>query len=133
MARHAPMILALFFVLATLICLISALTFFDPHGPFAIIWRVKPAEYSQMLDLGPMLAWGFLALAAVMATAAIGCWRHRLWGWWTAMAIFGVNALADGARLASPTWVEGLTGLVVVAIILGLMTRPGVRARFIPA
>ena len=78
------------------------------------------------LWLGP----AFLTLAIIMASASIGCFRHRVWGWWLAVAIFLVNGLSDVGQIFLGHFLEGGIGVVVAGTILLYLSRPHTRAVF---
>jgi hypothetical protein len=44
---------------------------------------------------------GFLVLAIVMASASVGCFRCRIWGWWLAITIFVINGLQRRSKFLS--------------------------------
>lgn len=83
-----------------------------------------------MLSFGPIVGVGFLLLAAVMAVTSIGCFAAKSWGWRLAVAIIGINAVADGARAVTGEIVEGLIGLVIAAGVFWGLLRPLVRKAF---
>jgi hypothetical protein len=130
MARFLPAILAVFFLLATVLCLLAGSSLVFPRSPARLIWAIKPQDYAQLRAMGPLVAWGFLALALPMALAVWGCWRRRGWAWGLALAIFVVNGLADLARLIAGRWVEGGLGVAALGLILLVMTRPAARRAF---
>lgn len=133
MGRLTPALLGWFFTFATLICALTSVTLFVPHGALTVIWRIKPAEYAQLLAFGPLLAWGFAALAAVMALAAWGSFRRGLWGWRLGFSIIMVNALGDLTRLALGDWPGGTLGVLTAGLVLCWLARPAVRAQFADA
>lgn len=130
MVRGTPLALAGFFAMATLVCLVTAVTLVLPHGPFSGIWGVKPAEYETMLALGRWIGGAFAALAGVMAAAAWGCAGRRRWGWALAVGIFALNMLSDLGRVVRGDLVDRATGIVVVGLILLWVLRAPVRAEF---
>jgi len=125
-----PPLLGAFFVFATLMCSAAAWSLLVPNGPAASIWILKPEQFRQMLSFGPIVGVGFLLLAAVMAITSIGCFAAKRWGWRLAVAIIGINAVADGARAVTGEIVEGLIGLVIAAGVFWGLLRPLVRKAF---
>jgi hypothetical protein len=129
-APRTPVVAGVFFAISTLICLAAGASLLTPGGPLEWMWRIKPAEYRQMLAMGPLAGAGFLALALAMAAASAGTFGRRRWGWRLAMGIFAVNGLGDAARIFTGAWTEGIFGVFMAALILWWLARPGVRAVF---
>lgn len=94
------------------------------------MWGFKPTEHQQLLQLGPLVAIGFLALAGIMALASVGSFGRRRWGWALAIAIFLVNGLADAARIPLGAVTEGIVGVVITAAFIWWLARPRVKALF---
>ena len=64
-----------------------------------------------------------VALVAGLVAGGVGLLRSLRWGWWAAAAAIGVLALLDLAAFR-------LLSLVFDALVIFLLTRPAVRARF---
>jgi hypothetical protein len=124
------MLLTAFFLFGTVMTALAGASLAWPNGPLAVMWRVKPDEYRQLLAMGPWVPVGFFMLSALMAATAFGTWKRRRWGWWLAVIIFAVNGLSDLARAASGAYWEGLFGAAIAALILWWLFRPGVRGMF---
>ena len=125
-----PVFTGVFFALATVICAAAGLSLMEPGSLLDWMWRIKPAEHEQLFRLGPIIVVGFLGLAVLMAFASLGCFMRRRWGWILAIAIFLVNGLGDAARILWGAPVEGILGVVVVAVIIWWLTRTRVHALF---
>lgn len=111
-------------------CALAGASLLTPGGPLDWIWRAKPGEHRQLLEMGPAVGAGFLGLALIMALASMGSFARRQWAWKLALAIFAVNALADAARIPFGAAAEGLIGIAATAAILWWLTRQRVRALF---
>lgn len=111
-------------------CALAGASLLTPGGPLDWIWGFKPDEHRRLLELGPALGAGFVALALVMALASCGAFGRRRWGWALALAIFAVNAAGDAARLAFGAVAEGLIGLAATAAILWWLSRAPIRMLF---
>src|SRR5271163_2005193 len=129
---YGVLLIAIFFAVATLILLSVGTALVAPGSPFEAIWLLYPARRSLLLPYRTWLGPGFLILAFVMASASIGCFRHRRWGWgwWLAVAIFSVNGLGDAAQLLMGHLLEGGIGVSVAAAILYFLSRREVRETF---
>jgi hypothetical protein len=64
-----------------------------------------------------------LALVAGLIAAGVGLLQGRQWAWWLAMVVIGLSALFDLLSF-NPI------GLLIDALVIFLLTRPGTRARF---
>ncbi|MEZ5994758.1 MAG: hypothetical protein R3C25_03315 [Hyphomonadaceae bacterium] len=125
-----PTALGVFFLLSTALTAAVAISLAAPGGALDAMWALKPGAHEQLLDLRPASTLGFAALSLAMAATAYGVARRRAWGWRSALAIFAINGLGDGARAATGAWAEGLLGAAIAAAILWWLMRPPVRALF---
>lgn len=134
MLRTKPLgifLLASFFAVATCILLGAGTALLWPGSKLEIIWGLYPARRSLLMPYRVWLGPGFLALAIVMLSASIGCFRHRKWGWSLAVGIFFVNGASDAGQLLLGHLLEGGVGVTVAGAILFYLSRPWVRATFI--
>jgi hypothetical protein len=127
---YGVLLIAIFFAVATLILLSVGTALVAPGSWFEAIWQLYPARRSLLLPYRTWLGPGFMILAFVMASASIGCFRRRRWGWWLAAAIFSVNGLGDAAQILIGHVLEGAIGVSVAAAILYFLSRPQVRETF---
>lgn len=123
-------LVAVFFAIATCILVGVGLTLLTPGSKLEIIWRIYPARRALLMPYRFWLGPGFLLLAIVMASASIGCFRHRIWGWWLAMGIFLVNGLSDAVQILLGRFLEGGIGVLVAGAVLFYLSRPKVRGAF---
>jgi len=65
----------------------------------------------------------WVALAAALVAGGVGLLKGLRWGWYAAVAAISVRALLDLASVS-------LLGLLFDALVIFLLTRPGVRAKF---
>ena len=77
---------------------------------------------STMLNGGafPVVA---LLLVAGLIAAGVGLLQGRRWGWYLAMVMIALSVVLDLLR-------GNLLGLVIDALIIFLLTRPAIRAKF---
>ena len=77
---------------------------------------------STMLNGGalPVVA---LVLVAGLIAAGVGLLQGRRWGWYLAMVMIALSVVLDLLR-------GNLLGLVIDALIIFLLTRPAIRAKF---
>jgi hypothetical protein len=124
------LLIAIFLAAATCVLVGVGTALAYPGTNLEAIWRLYPARRAQLMPYRVWLVPGFLALAIPMALASIGCFRHRKWGWWLAVAIFAVNGLGDVAQLVMGRFLEGGIGVAAASVILVYLVRPGVRNAF---
>jgi hypothetical protein len=122
--------MAMFLAGATVILLCVGTALLAPGSAFEAVWGLYPARRPLLMPYRAWLAPGFLMLAIVMASASIGWFRRRTWGWRLAVAIFVVNGLGDCAQLFLGHVLEGGIGVAAAGAILFYLSRPAVRALF---
>ncbi len=127
---HTQVGLVLFFTAAAVLCMAAGLTIIFPDTALSAIWRIKPDEFAQLLNLRPWTGIGFLLLSGLMGATAWGCWNGSLWGWRMAIAIFAANDVGDAAQIFTGRILEGSIGITVVVAIVFWLTRPQVKAAF---
>ena len=125
-----PVIAGVLSCVSAAIAATAAVTLLVPATPLSTIWSIKPAEYAELLALGPLVGVGFVALAVVAVTAAWGAFLRRRWAWWLIVVALAVNALSDAVRLVRGDVLEGAMGVVIAGAILWWMMRPAVRQAF---
>jgi hypothetical protein len=110
--------------------MVAGFTMIFPYTAISVIWRIKPDEFAQLLELRPWTSIGFLLLSSLMGLTVWGCWNGCLWGWRMAIAIFAANDLGDAGQIVSGRAMEGVIGITVVIAIVFWLTRPQVKAAF---
>ncbi|MBI3678338.1 MAG: hypothetical protein HY243_17140 [Proteobacteria bacterium] len=123
-------LIAIFFVLATLILIGVGTALTVPGTPLDVIWMLRPDRRALLMPHREWLGPFFLALSLAMAAASLGCFSHRKWGWWLAVSIFAANGLGDAAQLLMGHVLEGLVGIAAAGAILFYLARPKVRGAF---
>jgi hypothetical protein len=134
MLRTKPLgifLIAMFFAVATCVLVGVGTALLWPESKLEIIWALYPARRSLLMPYRVWLGPGFLALAIVMLSASIGCFRHRKWGWSLAVGIFLVNGASDTGQMLLGHFLEGGIGVAVAGAILLYLSRPRVRTTFI--
>jgi hypothetical protein len=77
---------------------------------------------STMLNGGTLPVVALLLVAGLIA-AGVGLLQGRRWGWYLAMVMIALSVVLDLLR-------GNLLGLVIDALIIFLLTRPAIRAKF---
>jgi hypothetical protein len=88
-------LLSFFFLFGVVASGLSAVMLLLPGSPLDVLWRINPHAHEGFLT---MLHWAVVLMSAVCfacAVAALGLWRCRPWGYWTAIVILSMNVLGD--------------------------------------
>ena len=72
----------------------------------------------------------FFLLSAALATAGIGWFQRRLWGWRLAVAIIATQVAGDLVNAFRGELVKGATGVIIAGALLLYLTPPSVRGAF---
>jgi hypothetical protein len=94
------------------------------------IWSLNPAAYKQLVPLGRFVGVLFLLLGTALATAGIGWFRRRLWGWRLAVAIIATQVVGDVTNCIRGDWLHGGIGVVIAGAVLLFLLRPIVKRAF---
>jgi hypothetical protein len=94
------------------------------------IWALNPSAHAQLAPLGSTVGVLFLLLGAALATAGIGWFRRRLWGWRLAVVIIATQVLGDVVNGVRGDWLRGGTGVIIAGALFLFLLRPGIRAAF---
>jgi hypothetical protein len=94
------------------------------------VWTLNPTAYKQLAPLGGKVGILFLLLGAVLTTAGIGWFRHRLWGWRLAVVTIATQVLGDVVNCVRGDWLRGGTGVIIAGALLLFLLQPRIRAMF---
>ena len=94
------------------------------------VWALNPMAYKQLAPLGGTVGILFLLLGAALATAGIGWFRRRAWGWKLAVVIIATQVVGDVVNCVRGDWLRGGTGVVIAGALLFFLLQPRVRATF---
>jgi hypothetical protein len=94
------------------------------------IWALNPIAYKQLAPLGRTVGILFLLLGAALATAGIGWFRRRLWGWRLAVVIIATQALGDVANCVRGDLLRGGIGVIIAGALLLFLLQPEIKATF---
>jgi hypothetical protein len=73
----------------------------------------------------------FLFLSLILATAAIGWFKRRQWGWRLAVIILAIHLAGDLGNILLGRLLEGALGVLVAGALLIYLLRPTTRAQFV--
>jgi hypothetical protein len=95
-----------------------------------VLWDLNPTAYKMLAPLGGMVGILFLLLSAALATAGIGWFRRRLWGWRLAILIIATQVLGDVVNCLRGDLLHGATGGIIAGALLLFLLQRKVRATF---
>jgi hypothetical protein len=88
-------LLCFFFTFGVLASGLSAVMLLAPGTPLDVLWRLNPHAHEGFLRMGRSAVVLMSAVCLACTAAALGLWRRRPWGYWTAMVILSMNLLGD--------------------------------------
>jgi uncharacterized membrane protein (DUF2068 family) len=115
--------LSCFFLFGLLASGLAALMLLLPGTLLDVLWRFNPHSREGLLAIGN---WAVLLMSTAClacAVAALGLWRLRRWGLWTATAILSINLIADTINaLVLRDW-RTLIGLPIAGLMIAYLMR----------
>jgi hypothetical protein len=121
--------LSVFFTLGAAISAICLVALLFPGGLLESLWGLNPRARAQFQVMGHWAVPLMGVVSAACATAAVGLWRGRRFGYLLGVALLAVSFLGDlaNALLGEPrAWV----GVPISAALLVLLTKRSVRDYF---
>jgi vacuolar-type H+-ATPase subunit I/STV1 len=82
------------------------------------LWALNPKAYKQLMPLGGTVGVLFLLLGVALATACIGWFRRRLWGWRLAVVIIATQILGDVINFVRRDLLRGGAGVIIASVLL---------------
>lgn len=122
--------LSLFFATGAVISLTAALALFFPQSFLQTMWRLNPRALEAFNGIGPWAILLLITVSVACAAAAFGLWFAKLWGYYFAIALLGVNLLADIYNVVTGTEPRAAFGIPIVILVLLFVTTPETRAFF---
>jgi len=108
----------------------AAFTLLRPGTVLDEAWKLNPTAHAQLAPLGIPVGLGFLLLVMVLAVAAVGWFRHRLWGWILTVVVLGTQVAGDALNLFRGDLFRGVAGVLIAGLLLLYLLTPRVRACF---
>jgi hypothetical protein len=101
-----------------------------PGTSFDRLWALNPTAHKQLVPFAKPAGTLFLLLAAMLALAGTGWFKHRLWGWRLAVAVIATQVFGDLVNFFRGDYWRGGFGFSIASALLFYLLRPGVRAVF---
>src|SRR5262249_49535393 len=87
------------------------------------MWRINPQAHSGFLQMGPWAVVLMCSVCFACATAALGLWRCRIWGWWTALVILSMNLAGDTIHFIAAHDGRTLLGLPIGGLMIAYLVK----------
>jgi hypothetical protein len=97
------------------------------------MWRLNPRAREAFSDMGP---WAIVLMAVVCvacASASLGLWRGKRWGYVVAVALLLVSLLGDLTNALLGIEPRAWIGVPIAGLMLAFLATRRVRAFFAPA
>jgi hypothetical protein len=123
-------VIGIFLFFGAIMASLAATTLLWRGSALDRIWVLNPKAYRQLAPLGSTVGILFLLLSAALATAGIGWFRRRFWGWRLAVVIIATQVLGDLVNCVRGELLRGGTGFFIAGALLLILLQPKVRAMF---
>ncbi len=123
--------LSMFFLFGAAASFVSSISLFFPGSFLERMWRLNPRARAGFADMG---VWAIVLMCAVCvacASAAVGLWRGKRWGYWLAVALLAINLLGDIVNVLLGTEPRAVFGIPIVVAIFAFLMSGQVRRFFI--
>ncbi len=102
---------------------LAAFMLLFPGSMLEPLWRLNPHAREGFATLGHLAVLLMVAVFLACATAALGLWRCKRWGLWTALGILCLNLLGDTMNaLIARDW-HTLIGLPIGGLMVAYLVR----------
>src|SRR5579864_5783433 len=91
------------------------------------LWALNPTAHKQLATFAKLAGILFLLLAATLALAGTGWFKHRIWGWRLAVAVIATQVLGDLVNFFRGDYWRGGVGFSIASALLFYLLRPAVR------
>lgn len=109
---------------------LAGTTLLWPGTPLDKLWTLNPEAHVQLAALSRAIGVPFLFLSFLLAAAAIGWFRHRLWAWRLAAGIIALQVAGSLINAGRGELAKGSVGTLLAGALLFYLTRPRIRAAF---
>jgi len=124
-------VVATFLFAATGIAVVVGTSLIFPNRLLDQLWELNRPGAALFHALGRISGVLLLVLGIGTAATATGLLHRRKWAWWSAIALFAINACGDLLALfATGGFLRGTFGVAVSATFLYFLTRPRARRYF---
>lgn len=121
-----------FFYFAMTMASYAAFTLLHPGTVLDRLWVLNPRAHQDLLVFRRPAGVLFVLIAAVAATAGLGWFRRRVWGWRLAVLGICTQVVGDCVNLLRGDFLRGGTGLAIGGALLIYLLSGKIRRNFDP-
>jgi len=115
--------LSFFFVFGAVTSGLAALMLFLPGTPLDVLWHLNPHARDDFVTMGDWAVSLMLAVCVACTAGAVGLWRGRRWGYWTAISILSINLVGDTINAFVLRDWPTLIGLPIAGFMIAYLLR----------
>lgn len=122
--RYRPFVVtgsSLFFAFGTVMSGLTAVMLLFPGSPIEPLWRLNPRAREAFASIGTTAVLLMILVCVACLTAAVGLWRLKRWGYWTAILILSINVAGDALNAALTRDLRALVGLPIGLTLIVLL------------
>ena len=120
----------IFLVFGACMAAFAGITLLWPGTVLDKAWALNKPAHEQLAPIGRFAGPLFLLLSALLAAAAVGWFRRRLWGWRLAVGVIALQVAGDFVNLGRGDFLRGASGFIIAGMLLLFLLRPKVREHF---
>jgi hypothetical protein len=103
---------------------------FWPHTVLDRLWTLNPTAHKAFAPSGNSIGFLFFALSIVLVIAAVGWFKHRIWGWRLTVSIISTQVIGDFVNFMRGDFLRGSIGLLIAGALLLFLLRSNIRTVF---
>lgn len=129
-SRPAVIAVGIFLLFGCCMAALAGTTLVWPGTSLDRVWALNKGAHTQLSSAGRSVGSLFFLLSATLIAAAVGWFKHRLWGWRLAIGIISAQAVGDLFNLVRGDLLRGGMGLTLAGALLLYLLRSNVRTAF---
>jgi hypothetical protein len=101
-----------------------------PRTALDRLWSFNPTAYKAFAPFETSIGSLFYILSIVLAIAAVGWFRQRIWGWRLTVTIITIQVVGDFVNLIRGDLLRGCVGLLIGGSLLIFLLHSSTRSMF---
>jgi hypothetical protein len=129
---NGVLILAIIVFIVAFLALLVGITIFVQGTPLDMIWTLKnsfPTGFRSSTN-GMIFGYFIIILGLILISAVWGLLKGMKWAWWIVLLVFLVNGIAEAISVISGEGINGISGIIIISVLIIYMTRPNVKKYF---
>lgn len=122
--------LSVFFAAGALISFTSCVSLLFPGSFLEPMWRLNPRAREAFTGMSGYAILLLSTVSAACASASVGLWRGKRWGYLIALALFIFNLIGDITNVLLGVEPRAIIGIPIVALLLWYLSTQNVRRYF---